>query len=154
MLKKIFYFSLIFSYSIASASSFDFILPHYVKVDKVIPIIEKQLISHNVEHCDFIQTKENIKCRENSIIIKKNLGGYSSQYISEFNEYHPEVSYFDENKGTCFHFIKEKKCHNIVQKDYLNVVVSYKNIAYSKGHTYISFSDEPKCFIKLKKNIF
>lgn len=152
--KIIFAVSIILFSSKLFAGFFDFILPEYVQVDKVIPISEDRMSESKIESCEFIQVKSRSACGDHPVIYKKYISGYDKDQISEFYEKHLDTVFYDVNTGDCFRFEEEKKCKYITQIDYVPVIYSYKNIAFSNGKTYEVYSEKPLSYINIRKRFF
>jgi len=136
------------------AGMLDVILPHYVQVDKSIPLYEYQMTTHTIETCEFSQYRVETTCTENVKKFKKYISGLDASQISEYYEKHLDTVYYDENTDSCFKYDEEKVCSMKEQKDYLPVIYAYKNIAWSKGKTYEKYSKEPLDYIDIRKGYY
>lgn len=138
----------------ANAEMFDFLLPHYVKVDKVVPMKEDRIAEHTIESCTFVQNKESVSCTDTAVLYPRYVSGLDKDQKAEFYEKHLNTVFFDEANNSCFTFEEEEVCEEVAQNDYIPVVYSYKNVAYSNGEEYIVYSQEPLMFIDTRTKYF
>jgi len=153
MKKKLFFvFSLLFLFSNSLFADLWFFFPHYIKVDKVVPIYKQEVSKNTINSCEWKKKKSFAFCTEDAVILHNHISGKSIEQLNPRYKLDGEdIVYYDESSDECFNVVAELNCSEKIQADSLKKIKFYKNIAEYKGKLYVKYSNEPLWFIDIRK---